>query len=263
MSGAPSPPAAMSAARRFESTGAPTRSAIHAGSPSCRVPRACPPSTQWKSVWPCDTTRSGTTPVAAMPPAAASANAWPSFVSSSQKPPAVSGSPADTARMRSRPSADHATVSACSTRRPTAGRSSASSAATSTTATSMPSAEVPDCRESTIMPTPRAACPRRARRSAASAARRLAARVCTAARGSEPPATPTLTTIADGRTAASCSIASRCALCAPTASTSTTNGSRESVVSAASATRRRRPATGAPVVGKRTTEPPAASASAT
>ena len=55
--------------RRSESTGAPTRSAIHAGSPSCRVPRACPDSTQWKTVWPCETMRSGTTPDRAPCPA--------------------------------------------------------------------------------------------------------------------------------------------------------------------------------------------------
>ena len=62
-SGAPCPPAAMSRARTSATTGAPVASAIHAGWPSCRPPRARPSaSTQWKIVWPWDTMRSTAPP---------------------------------------------------------------------------------------------------------------------------------------------------------------------------------------------------------
>ena len=57
-SGAPWPPTAMSRARTSDTTGTPVRSAIQAGSPSWSVPRACAPSTQWNTVWPCEQMRS-------------------------------------------------------------------------------------------------------------------------------------------------------------------------------------------------------------
>ena len=104
-SGAPCPPAATSRLRRSATTAQPVRSAIQAGWPSCSVPRTAPSATQWKTVWPCATTRSARPAHScAFAAAATSANACPIAVSSRQTSSNVVAAGGSAAAIRARSS---------------------------------------------------------------------------------------------------------------------------------------------------------------
>ena len=146
-SGAPSPPAAMSRARRSDTTGSPVASTTHAGWPSCKVPRARPSTTRWRTVWRCEVTRSPrpfANPASAA--TAASAVACPTAWSRSQISTAVVGAGGSSASRRARRSSGHG----CS--RAPSGRIviTPSARVRSATATSRASMEVPESRPATI-----------------------------------------------------------------------------------------------------------------
>ena len=136
----------MSRMRTSDTTGTPVRSAIQAACPSCSVPRACAPSTQWNTVWPCDTI-SSTSGTPATTAAATSANAWPISVSSSHTSARVVDAGGNAATSRARRSGRYGVLSVWST----TPLSSSPVSDRSTTAASIPSCDVPEIIPSTFI----------------------------------------------------------------------------------------------------------------